>query len=231
MPHLTLLLALAFAAAPVFVPFDGFDPNLYPVPQRNPPVQPAGWAFAIWGPIYLWLILGAGVGLWKKRDAPSWQAYRAPLCLSLAVGTVWLSVAERSPVWATVLIWVMLVTAIIAYLRTPRRDRGFAQGPVGLYAGWLTAASSVSVGLLLAGYGVLGALLAAYVALCLALGIGALVQWRRPGAGYPAGIAWALVGIAAQNAGLAPGLMVISGAAALGFAFWSVKGLRGRKTA
>ena len=50
---LVALAALAFAASPLLVPgFGGFDPNRFPVPQENPPVQPAGYAFAIWGLIY-----------------------------------------------------------------------------------------------------------------------------------------------------------------------------------
>lgn len=30
------------------------------MPQVDPPVQPAGWAFSIWSEIYLWLIVSAG---------------------------------------------------------------------------------------------------------------------------------------------------------------------------
>ena len=29
--------------------FGGFDANQFPVPQVNPSVQPAGYAFSIWG--------------------------------------------------------------------------------------------------------------------------------------------------------------------------------------
>lgn len=68
--RLVLVAALAFAASPVVFPgFAGFDPGLFPVPQQDPPVQPAGWAFSIWGVIYAWLVAGAGFGLWRRaRD-------------------------------------------------------------------------------------------------------------------------------------------------------------------
>ena len=57
---LVLIAAIAFALSPVIFPgFAGYDADLFPIPQENPPVQPAGWAFSIWGLIYLWLILGA----------------------------------------------------------------------------------------------------------------------------------------------------------------------------
>ena len=57
---LTFILALAFALAPALTnPFTGFTADQLPVPQIDPPIQPAGYAFAIWGLIYLWLIASA----------------------------------------------------------------------------------------------------------------------------------------------------------------------------
>lgn len=45
---IVLVVALAFALAPFLSPeFGGIDPDKYPVPQKNPPVQPIGWAFGI----------------------------------------------------------------------------------------------------------------------------------------------------------------------------------------
>ncbi len=53
-PLMTLTLTLAFFAAPFLTePFSGFRDDQLPVPQSNPPLQPAGYAFAIWGVIYL----------------------------------------------------------------------------------------------------------------------------------------------------------------------------------
>ena len=54
---------LFFAASPFLSEgFNGFAPDQFPVPQDDPPVQPAGYAFSIWGVIYLWLIVGTGFG-------------------------------------------------------------------------------------------------------------------------------------------------------------------------
>ena len=45
-----LLATLAFVAAPsVTPPFMGYDPGMFPVRIERPSVQPAGYAFAIWG--------------------------------------------------------------------------------------------------------------------------------------------------------------------------------------
>ena len=57
---LTLALTASFAVAPAITePFTGFRPDQLPIPQTDPPIQPAGWAFSIWGLIYGWLIVSA----------------------------------------------------------------------------------------------------------------------------------------------------------------------------
>ncbi|MEO0380027.1 MAG: tryptophan-rich sensory protein [Pseudomonadota bacterium] len=217
MPVLVLLLAVAFAASPFWVPgFGGFNADQFPVPQIDPPVQPEGYAFAIWGVIYLWLIVGSGFAVWKRRGDPAWVSMRPPLALSLAVGAVWLPVAVRSPVWATVLIWVMLVTAIWALWRAPRTDAWAAAWPVGLYAGWLSAASCVAVGLLLAGYGVTGQLAAAWIMISAASVLAWAVQWALGHAPtYGIAVIWALFAVTVQNSFAGVGLFALAGAAFL----------------
>ncbi|MCW1930903.1 tryptophan-rich sensory protein [Pararhodobacter zhoushanensis] len=216
MPFLVLLVAVTFAVSPFFVTsFAGFDPALFPVPQDDPPVQPAGYAFSIWGLIYAWLIIGAGFGLWKRAQDPAWQPMRPALFVSLGLGTFWLAMAERTPIGATVLIWAMLVAALVALWRTTRADRWLQQAPVAIYAGWLTAASSVSIGLLLAGWGWTGATPAALVALVVALALALNVQARLPRAPeYGLTVIWALVAVVVQNA--APLNAPVAGLAALG---------------
>jgi hypothetical protein len=218
---LLLLAALAFGVSPLLTPeFGGYDPAQFPIPQADPSVQPAGYAFSIWGAIYLWLLLSAGFGLWKRRDDPAWDAVRAPLIASLAVGAVWLPVALRSPIWATVLIWVMLVAALWALIRTPRADLWLLRAPVGLYAGWLTAASCVALGLLAAGWGwpPLGPEGWAIAFLLLALALGLAVLRARASLLYGVALVWALVAVIVRNGFDAVGItaalaaLVIAGA-------------------
>jgi len=231
--HRTLALAhlaaaLGFAASPYLSDgFNGFRPDQFPVPQDKPPVQPAGYAFALWGVIYLWLIAGAGYGLWRRAGDAGWRPARGPLIVSLLIGVAWIPVANDSVPWATVMIWAMLVTALAALARTPRGDAAWLSGPIGLYAGWLTAASSVALGLVLAGYGWTTQVTAAVLALLLALVIaGAVLLRLRPATpSYAVGVVWALIGVIVQNAGGGSG--AILGLAAAGAGLVGVLGLRG----
>jgi hypothetical protein len=198
-----LIAAVAFVVSPfVTEGFAGFRPDQFPIPQDNAPVQPSGYAFAIWSVIYLWLLVSAVLGVWKHRHDADWDEARLPLILSLAVGAFWIKVATLSVIWATVLIWAMLITAIWALIA----GRGIKPGwefswPVGLYAGWLTAASCVSIGLLGAGFGFGGgAVMWALLMVAVAMLLGVLVQRHAFGIWtYALALAWALVGIMVRN--------------------------------
>lgn len=195
------LAALAFVVSPFLSDgFNGFTADQFPVPQTDPPVQPAGYAFSIWGVIYLWLLAGAGFGLLRRASDPDWAAMRLPLALSLAIGAAWIPVAQLSVLWATVMIWAMLATALWALLRCGDGDGWWQRAPVALYAGWLTAASCVSIGLVLAGFDILTPGLAAMAALCLALLIALVMQGLRADVPlYTVAVIWALVGVGVRN--------------------------------
>ena len=218
---LVLVAALAFAMSPFWAGgFGGFDPDRFPVQQINPPVTPAGYAFSIWGLIYSWLILSAGYGLLRRAEDAGWDRVRWPLLVSLAVGASWIPVAQQSPLGALVLIWVMLVAALAAMFAAPRSDRWWLAVPLSIYAGWLSAASFVSVALNAAGFGIgPGSLGWAWIAVAALVPFAAWVQMRRPWmAGYGLTLAWALAAVAVRNAGSETALAAVAGICAAGFA-------------
>lgn len=225
---LAVLLSVAFAASPFFVTeFAGFNPDLFPVPQEDPPVQPAGYAFAIWGVIYGWLVLGMVWGLIKATADGQWHDMRLPLCVSMGVGAIWLSVAVASPIWASVLIWVMLLSALSALFLAPVEDTAWAALPVGLYAGWLSAASCVSLGLLAAGYGYLDEVTAALVFVGLAIVIGAFVQTAlRRAPTYGIAVIWALIAVAVENYETTTIVAYVAGGGALVMLWPTLQALR-----
>ena len=199
---LVLLAAIAFLVAPaVTPPFTGYDPDTFPVAIPRPFIQPAGYAFSIWGLIYGWLALHAVFGLFRRGDDPAWDITRLPLAGSAALGAVWLAIAGVAPVAATVVIWAMLGLALLALHRAdPARDRWLLVAPIAIYAGWLSAAAAVSLGVVLAGYGWLSNTGAALAMLALVLAIAVTVQMRKRGVlEYGATVIWALVGVIAAN--------------------------------
>ncbi len=199
---LTLLFTATFVVSPSLTsPFSGFRADQLPIPQIDPPVQPAGYAFAIWGLIYGWLVVSAVFGVWKRAGDPGWDRARAPLVASLAIGTPWLAIANISALWATVGIFAMAAGAIVALIRAPLTDRGWLRAPVAIYAGWLTAASFVSLGSTAAGYGLLFDSTGwAYAGIIGALVVALWVQWCAPQSPeYGATVIWALVGIIVAN--------------------------------
>ena len=208
---ITAILTATFLISPAFTSFSGFEANQLPIPQVDPPIQPAGYAFSIWGLIYLWLGFSAGFGLWKRGDDPAWDRARLPLILSLGIGTPWLYVATQSPILATIMIMLMALTAIIALIKAPDFDRWTFQAPVAIYAGWLTAASFVSLGSTMAGYGVgFGSLGWAYAGIIGALAVGLLVFAKRRAPEYLLTLIWALVGIIIANRGTEQSVVVLA---------------------
>lgn len=212
-PWLVLLTAITFGLSPLFTPaFRGYDPAQFPVRIDDPAILPSGYAFAIWGLIFAWLIVHAAFGLWKRADDPIWQRMRAPLILSLAAGTVWLWVAVRSPLGASLLIAVMLAGALLALLRTPASpDRWLLLAPVAIYAGWLTAATGVSFGVLLAGFGWLSDTASAILMLVLVLALALYVQLRlRRAPEYALTVIWALVAIVQNDDALMSPVAIVA---------------------
>ncbi len=213
---LVLIAVLAFAVSPlVFQPFMGWRPDQFPVPIARHPVQPAGYAFSIWGLIYLWLVVHGAFGLWRRRADAAWDAPRIPLAISALIGTVWMPVAHASPLWGTLTIWPMAAAALTAFvLCDPTRDRWLLAAPLALLAGWLSAASAVATGVFLAGHGVLAPVPAAFVMLAVVLLIAVPVQRQRPAMPlYGLTVIWALAGIVAVNRTETPSVAI---AAAIG---------------
>lgn len=226
--YLVLVAAIAFAVSPLLSPeFGGFDPDRYPIPQYDPPVQPAGWAFAIWGVIYTALVIHAIYGVARHRHDEMWDRGRIALIISLAIGSIWLPIALLSPLWATVLIWVMLISALVSLYQTQSATPNWAAiWPVALYAGWLSAASFVSIGLLLAGYGFTSEFTAAILALILAttfacLNAFSLKQWC-----YSAAVAWGFLGITIANLDTQLLVAVPAGVATLIMFVFSIRSFR-----
>ena len=224
-----LLAIIAMVGAPALTPaFTGYDPGTFPVRIDRPAIQPAGYAFSIWGLIYLWLLAHAAFGLLKRRNDPTFLRPALPLLVSGLLGSVWLAIASSAPLLATFVILVMGGLALLAYLRADQtQDRWLLAAPLAIYAGWLTAACGVSVGVILAGYGVLSNTGSALVMLAVVIGVALVVQARRPAMPvYGATVVWAAIGVIVANWADTQTVALTAAAGAVIVALWTLITLR-----
>jgi translocator protein len=193
--------------------------------QYDTPLLAAGWAFSIWGLIYLgflayavYQVLPAQRGREIHRRTGWWAALTG-VCNAtwiVAFGADWILVAE-------ILIVVLMVALAVIFGRLSREpaadvyERVLMRGPLALYAGWTslalvlgTAATGVWAGL--PGDNAL-AVIAAVVVLVAAIGIVSWVVFNGTAVvPYAAATVWALAGIALNDP---PAPVVITGAIAI----------------
>lgn len=207
MRYVVLLAAVSQIVAPFFVnPFrDGNDAVRAGEPSQ---IEPAGYAFAIWGLIYL---LALAYAVWQVtpdgRGDPI-TARLAPFAVTIYLGsTVWLAAAQYGPVWATMPILAAMAACAVAALSiatsTPDASpwrHWAAVVPFGLYAGWTVCATFVNVAEVAPQYGFdrFGLSVPAYAVASLAAAtiLAAIALWLTRGEfAFAATVLWALAAI------------------------------------
>jgi benzodiazapine receptor len=189
------------------------------------PLLAAGWAFAIWAPIYVGFLgyavyqaLPAQRGRQLHREIGWWLAFSAVLNAGwvLAFGAGWVPLAE-------LLIVLLLVALAVVFGRLSRQpaesvlERVVLRGTVALYTGWVsfaialgTAATGVWMGL--PGTGVLAAIAAVVVLLAVSVIASWVVLAGTAVIGYSIAAVWAAAGIALNDP---PAAVVVAGAIAI----------------
>ena len=220
--------ALAFAAGSAMSPgFDGYDPAAFPNSIENLPLTPAGYAFSIWGVIFIALILNAFFGLIKRDTDAGWDATRWPLFVTQAIGAAWIGIATVSPVMATITIWIMLAGSLLALragLRTP--EVWWMHVPLALLAGWLTAASWVALTTTVVGFTAISPALGSWLGLAGALATALAFQRALPQPAYGLAVVWALVGVMVSNLSGNLPFLIATGAGAVVVAGMTLASLR-----
>lgn len=169
-------------------------------------VNPAGWAFAIWGVIYS-LAIAQAVGVLVRGAGSVSKRLQVDLLALYLGGTLWIVLSTTdSSVATAVALLLMLVAAVDAVLtvaREPIAPRWLSRlnrASVGLYAGWATAAFFLNLGSALVDVEVFGADELAWQVVLLvvaALTLLTLTVQARGIVTYAAAGVWALVGIVA----------------------------------
>jgi len=196
------------------------------------PILPSGYAFAIWTPIFLLAIIYAG---WQALPAQREHPLLRRIGWFIAAGYIGNGLWELLFPAGQFLLAQVVITAILgvlalAYLRLPRggpgrnlagAERWLVAMPLGLYFGWITAATCVGLAATLAVNGVADTgswAVAVGVALLLIGGAFAVTMIRAGLQGPPEGwvayavaVIWAVIGVAANQFGPSP----VSGSAAI----------------
>lgn len=207
-------------------------------------VLPAGYAFTIWTPIF---ILGAIYAVWQALPANREHPLARRVGWLIAAGYIGNGVWEllfpaEQFVLAQLIIALILVVLLVAYVRISRPTSTISWGmaetwlvgvSLGLFAGWITAATCVGLASTLIAYGFAATGPGAAVggAGLLLAGGGLAIAMIRTGQGgpralwlaYSAAVTWALVGVAVNQLGTTPltvGVALAIAAAVVAVVVW-----------
>lgn len=170
----------------------------------------AGYAFSIWGLIYLWLVLYAvRQALPQTRDSALLRGLGWPSAAAMLGIGLWVVAAAFDQEWATVVLifgslLVLLVPLLaradlIRGLGRGDRDRWFVVWPLAMLAGWLTVAAPVNLLTIVTGNGDLPDMVSptvwavTAVGLVTAVALGVTARIRTLAYGLP--IAWGLAAV------------------------------------
>jgi hypothetical protein len=171
---------------------------------------PAGITFAIWGVIYLFMVIFIVYQLKgiRKGDAPSVvDTIGGYFILSCMANIAWIFIWQYKYItWTLVPMVLLLLCLIEIYTRlgigktpTPRRERLAVHVLFSIYLGWITVATVANVAayLVAINWNRLGLSEATWFGLVLSVAtiIAILVIWTRKDLAYMLVIAWAFIGI------------------------------------
>lgn len=158
---LVLLMSLAMPLVSWFSQQQAFGPTNGAISDRYPTlVVAAGYAFAIWGLIFLLDVL---FGFWqlsrKRRTDGAVADIRLPAALGFALTALWMPVFSQQVFWlALLIIWTSLGCLALCALRLSREPRPepgqqwFALLPLSLHAGWLSLAAILNTAQVIVAY-------------------------------------------------------------------------------
>ena len=148
---LVLLLSLAMPVVSWFSQQAAFGPTNKEISDQYPTlVVAAGYAFAIWGLIFLWDVVFGAWQLSSRRGVPGSAVarIRLPAALGFALTALWMPVFSQQLYWlALLVIWsslTCLAVCAVRLSRDPTPEPGqtwFAWLPLSLHAGWLSLAA------------------------------------------------------------------------------------------
>ena len=157
---LVLLLSLAMPLVAWFSQQGAFGPSNGAISDHYPTlVVAAGYAFAIWGPIFLLDVLFGFWQLSSRRTGSGVASIRLPAALGFSLTALWMPVFSNQLFWlALLIIWSSLACLLVCAVRLstdPRPQPGqrwLAWLPLSLHAGWLSLAAILNTAQVIVAY-------------------------------------------------------------------------------
>jgi hypothetical protein len=153
MRYLVLLFAIAMPLISWFSQQDAFGPDNGTISDRHPTLLvAAGYAFAVWGLIFL---LDLVFALWQlRRQALLPARVRGLAAAGFALTAAWMPVFSQQMFWlALLIIWAALGCLVAAMLIAQHgRASRVARVPLSLHAGWLSLAAFLNTAQVIVAY-------------------------------------------------------------------------------
>ena len=201
--------------------------------QGDQTLRAAGYAFSIWGLIYLGMAAYAIYQLTLAPESPTLRAVAWPSVVAISGCGAWLLASGFNQQWLSVAIILVSAAAMISGLMRARaqtpafRDKLLIVWPLSLLAGWLTIASAINILTVLTAQGIIGPDLTwAAIGVVTVLVVGGLVGWRLRSPAYLAPVAWGLVAVYVAEQADKPVAAWLAAAAALALVVEAVATLR-----
>ena len=202
------LAQIATSAAPRLL---GWEHDISSRSQSLPtPIVPPGWAFSIWGVIFLGSLAFAVFSAFPAQLASPLYRKIGWLAIALftlaAVWELWVPIKSLDYISAIMIfiqlgLGLLIVFTIASAAPLGLWDKVLMQVPLSLFAGWITAAAFVGLGSVLMHHGFAPGM-SFYLGMVAAIAVIALwTTWAAGGWFYAAAVLWALGGIVIANMG------------------------------
>jgi hypothetical protein len=205
---LVLLFAIAMPVVAWFTERGDFGPPSGAVSAQFPNLLlPAGWAFAIWGLIFVFDVL---YGVWQaarsRRDDATLTHIAPWTAGGFALTTAWMPLFSMGLYWLNLIVIFGALACLLraAFMLTDDKQRLpqqwlWAWTPISLHAGWLSLAAFVNIAQVVVAYRVMSTtdMLAWSMALFLLLAV--LLLWAnhrmRGNPDYAGAATWGLIAV------------------------------------
>jgi hypothetical protein len=230
----TLLGAIGQLLAPSFHQLTGLGSSFMQATNAtivNAPEVPAGYAFSIWGIVFmLSLVFGIFQTLPKNWNNPSFSAIRLPMLGLFWSASAWMVLLQlKGEGWyLAAIIWLMLGFALTAFFTNHQHQnqlnpstkinlqRWLINPLVGLFSGWLSIAVFLNTSSVIRLYQWhqffdvnISPTLQAILTLVLAFLFGGMILIKTKGNGWYGGtLLWGLVGVIVANTVKVPNLTI-----------------------